>query len=82
MRMVSTLLPNWRGAGPCVCPISSNARILGTKSVPLMNPAPVSVSWAEDTTTSRILEMTWIVLLCGGGVSVSLIGMEGLPDKK
>ena len=56
--------------------------MLGTKTFPLMNHAPVSTSWAEDMTASRILETTWIWALYGGGVSVLLIGREGLLDKK
>ena len=62
--------------------MSSNVQTLGTKSFPLINPVPVSASWAEDITASRILEMTWIGLLYSGGVLVLLIDREILSDKK
>jgi len=57
MRTVATLLSNWRGTGPYVCPISSRARMLGTKYFPLMSPVPVSASWAKDITASRIFDI-------------------------
>ena len=82
MNVVATLLSNWSGTDPYVCHIFSNSRMLGTKTFPLMNHAPVSTSWAEDMTASRILETTWIWALYGGGVSVLLIGREGLLDNK
>ena len=82
MSAVATLLSNWMGTGDCGWPISSSAWMLGTSSRPLINPAPVSASCAEDITASIIFEMTCIGALCGGGACDSRIGKEGLLDKK
>ena len=56
--------------------------MLETSSRPLINPAPVSASCAEDITASIIFEMTCIGALCGGGACDSRIGKEGLLDRK
>ena len=81
MMEVATLLSNWMGTGPCGCPISSSARMLGTSSLALMYPAPVSASCALDITVPIIFEMTNVGALCGGGLSDSRIGRVGALDK-
>ena len=62
------LLSNWSGVGPCGWPISWRVVRIGTASLALMNPDPVSDSWTEDMTASIILLFTRIGALCGGGV--------------
>ena len=55
--------------------------MLGTSSFPLMNPAPVSASCADDITTSIILEMTKMGAFWVGDLSVSRMGKLGLSEK-
>jgi hypothetical protein len=55
---------------------------MGTASLALMNPDPVSDSWTEDMTASITLELTRIGALSGGAGSSGLIGNFGLLERK
>ena len=75
------LLSNCIGVGPCLCPISSSVVRMGTASLALMKPEPVSDSWTEDMTASNILLLTRTGALSGGGGSLGLIGSFGLSER-
>ena len=55
---------------------------MGTASLALMKPEPVSDSWTEDMTASMILELTRIGALRGGAGSSGLIGSLGASERK
>ena len=82
MIAVATLSPNCMGTGCCTLPISLSARLLGMNSLPLMNPAAVSTSCAEDITATIILDITRIRVLWGDGLSVSRVRMFGASERK
>ncbi len=55
---------------------------MGTISLALRKPAPVSASWAEDMTASMILQRMWTVPFGVGSGSFSRIGSLGLSLRK
>ncbi len=54
---------------------------MGTASLALMKPDPVSDSWTDDMTASMILLLTRTGALSGGGGSSGLIGSFGFLER-
>jgi len=63
------LLSNCSGVGPWGWPISVSVVRMGTASLALINPEPVSDSCTDDITASMILLLTRMGALSGGGGS-------------
>ena len=72
------LLSNCIGVGPCGCPISVAVWCIGSDSLALMQPPPVSDSFVELITVSMTFLRTRTGWLCFGGGSSYCMGILGL----